>query len=137
MAKGVLAEVCLDENRLIDLKTNVQETLVDVGYIENYVQSPRINFGRLHFVRCVLELLRSDHMGKVEEQVGGELSQKKQDIINACQSGLSAKDWEEAQHPYKRIDDDDIGSFNLRSLGIHDIPPSPLLNLTRRVAVAA
>lgn len=109
-----------DEAALLDLQTALSDVRRDVVMLETCVKSPRIEFGRLDSLKCVLQLLSSEHMAQVG--VCADVRSAKEAITSACRGRLSDLEWEQVQRPYQYpagdlADIDSAGAGAIDSVG--------------------
>lgn len=100
-----------DANALTDMKKALADISRDVTMLGACVRSPSIDFSRLDFLKCVLQLQGSEYMAQAELHT--DIRSKKGDIKSSCRERLRVSEWDEVQRPYRypfdELDDiDDI-----------------------------
>lgn len=100
-----------DANALTDMKKALADIFREVTMLEACVRLPSIDFGRLDFLKCVLQLRGSEHMAQAELHT--DIRSKKGDIRSLWRERLGVSEWDQVQRPYKypfdELDDiDDI-----------------------------
>lgn len=119
-----------DGNALIDIKMALTDVCRDMTMLEACVRSPFIEFGRLDFVKCVLQLLESEHMAQVGQYT--DIGTAKEGIKSSCQRKLDIREWGQVQrpfgYPFDDLDDiDDIDSVGVARVieDVQDVPITP------------
>lgn len=88
-----------DKTALLDLQMALADVYRDVAMLEACARLPGIDFGRLDSLKCVLQLLGSEHMAQVG--VCADVRGTKEAITSACRGRLAGWEWEQVQRPYR------------------------------------
>lgn len=107
-----------DANALVDTRKALADVYRDVTMLEACVRSPSIEFGRLDFLKCVLQLQGSEHMTQAELHTN--VRSKKEVMKSSYRERLEVSEWDQVQHPYRYPFDELDDIDNIDRAGVID-----------------